>query len=472
MLGSSVMALARAASFGLSIALAKASLSTDSSRLSPGVFDSGASVYNYAPAVLLDGEYRMWWCGQPPGQAVAGDHILYAKSSSLDGPFTSQDGSAAFDVVFGGTGTGTFDNKHTCDPSVLRANGVYYLFYGAEQEDGLPTTIGIASSPDGIKWARMNNGQAIVTQAGQQKTNSAYGAGQPSAIYLNGMFYMMFTDTTGAGSDPNGGGQFVWRSADVTFQSNVEVFTSTGWQTMTAANSRSFSVIDAVSVDWQYSDALDAFIVAHDSSAKETTLSFLDPKDFSVKYAEVNMAGSWTEGPGIVSRPDKHSIVSTTNDCGRVPVDVIRSTTGQPPNGLARVGVDVVSGIVCSSMAASQVATIYEGYTLQASGLPAAVVVDGLRLQIEVAAVTLDLSRNPIRVPESVYRVVQYGASLRVGQTVLGVTNQPASFELDNNVLWPVNCLKIITDNDSNITAVDGATWQSHHFGPSLYCLS
>jgi hypothetical protein len=138
MFGSTIIAIVRAASLGSSIALAQATLSADSSRSSTSAFNSGNSAYNYAPAILLDGRYRMWWCGQPPDQAVAGDHILYAESSSLDGPFTSQDGSAAFDVVFGGTGTGTFDNEHTCDPSVVRVNGVYYLFYGAEQNDGLP----------------------------------------------------------------------------------------------------------------------------------------------------------------------------------------------------------------------------------------------------------------------------------------------------------------------------------------------
>lgn len=470
MLGSNIMALVRAASLGSSIVLAQASLKTDSSRSSPGAFNSGNSVYNYAPTILLDGRYRMWWCGQPPNQAVAGDHILYAESSSLDGPFKSRDGSAAFDVVFSPTGNGSFDNEHTCDPSVVRANGTYYLFYGAEQHDGLPTTIGVASGPDGINWSRLNNDKPIVTQSSQQTTKSTYGAGQPSTIYMNGMFYMLFTDTTGAGSDGNGGGQYVWRSADATFQSNVEVLTSTGWQTMTAANSRSRSIVDANTVDWQYSDALDAFIIAHDSQANETTLTFLDPNDFSVKYADINMAGDWTEGPGIVSRPDKHSVVSTTNDCGRVPVDVIRSSTGKPPTGLAHIGVDVLSGTGCPSMAASQVAKIYDGYILQASGLPAAVVVDGVRLQIEETAVILDLSKNGINVPESIYNIVPYGASLRTGQRVLGISHQPASFELDNNVLWPVSCGKIIKDNDSNITMVDAATWQSHHFGPSLYC--
>jgi hypothetical protein len=108
---STIIALVQTASLGSSIALARATLSTDSSRSSPSTFNSGNSAYNYAPAILLDGRYRMWWFGQPPDQAVAGDHILYAESSSLDGPFTSQDGSAAFDIVFSGTGTGTFDNE-------------------------------------------------------------------------------------------------------------------------------------------------------------------------------------------------------------------------------------------------------------------------------------------------------------------------------------------------------------------------
>ena len=465
--------IAFVASLGSSIALAQATLSTDSTRSSPGVVESGDSAYDYAPAILLDGKYRMWWCGQPPNQAVAGDHILYAESSSLDGPFTSQDGSSAFDVVFAGTGTGTFDSEHTCDPSVLRVDGTYYLFYGAEQDDGLPTTIGLASSPDGISWTRMNNDEPIVTEAGQLDTGNAYGAGQPSVIYLNGEFYMIFTDTTGTGSNPsNGAGQFVWRSADVTFQTGVEVFTSSGWQAMTTANSRSFSVLDAVSVDWQYSDALDAFIIAHDNTAGETTLTFLDPEDFSVTYADVNMAGTWTEGPGIVSRPDKHSVVSTTNDCGRVPVDVIRPTTGQPPDSLALIGVDLLSGISCSSMASNQVAAMYEGYSLDASGLPAAVVVSGLRLQIQASAVLPDLSTNTIAVPASIYSAVPYGSSLRTGQTVLGASGEPAAFELDNNVLWPVSCIQIISDNDSGITEIDATTWLSYQRGPSLYCLS
>lgn len=252
--------------------------------------------------------------------------------------------------MFSGTGTGTFDNKHTCDPSVVKAGDTYYLFYGAEQDDGLPTTAGVASSPDGVTWTRLNNDQPILTQAGQLNTGNTYGAGQPSVTYINGTFYMIFTDTTGAGADPSTGyGQFAWRSSDPTFQSNVEVWTTSGWQAKTDANSRSLSIIDSVTSDWQYSDVLDAFVIAHDTTANETTLSFLGPANLSsTKYADVTIAGAWTEGLGIVSRSDKHSVATASTDCGRVPIDVIRSTTGQPLTGLAHIGVDVIlSGVTC-----------------------------------------------------------------------------------------------------------------------------
>lgn len=449
----------------------RAVLSTDSYRSSPGSVVGGGSAYDYAPSIMLDGVYKMWWCGQVPGQPVAGDSILYAESSSLDGPFHARGSAASHQVVFGGTGSGSFDNEHTCDPSVVRVSGTYYMYYGAERHDGEPTTIGVASSPDGISWARLNSGQPIITPANQQNTGNTYGAGQPSVVYRGGRFHLIFTDTTGAGALGNGAGQFAWRSPDATFQRDVDVFTASGWQPKTDANSRGFSVANAFSADWQFSDALDAFIIAHDNGAGETTLTFLDAENLAVhKYSQVDIPGPWSEGPGVVSRPDKHSVVSATNECGRVPVDVIRSTTGPPPRELGRIGVDLVSGASCGSMP-DRVAAIYEGYGMQVPGLPAAVVVDGLRLQIQSLAVYTDLTHNAIQVPPSIYYAVPYGASLHEGDAVLGASGLPGAFRLDNNTLWPVSCLKIVTDNHSQITMIDPGAWQLYRKGPSLFCL-
>ncbi|MYT28291.1 MULTISPECIES: beta-xylosidase [unclassified Streptomyces] len=443
-------------------------LGTDSYRSSPGSV-VGGSAYDYAPSIMVDGAYKMWWCGQAPGAKVPGDDILYAESSSPNGPFHARGSSAPHQTVFDGTGTGGFDNEHTCDPSVVRANGTYYLYYGAEQHDGEPTTIGVAASPDGINWTRLNNNEPIVTPADQQQTKNTYGAGQPSVVYRNGEFYLMFLDTTGAGALANGAGQFVWRSPDPTFQSHVEVFTASGWRARSDANSRAFSVANAISADWQYSDALRAFVIAHDDKPGQTTLSFLDPDNLARHpHPDVTVPGQWTEGPGIISRPDKHSVVPPDNDCGRIPIDLIRSTTTFPPQQLAHIGLDLLTHNDCASMPRRQLAALYEGYGLQSGGLPAAVVVSGRRLQIQNASVYTDLTHNALSVPPSIYYAIPYGGSLRDHQKVLGAPGLPGAFQLDHNALWPVSDPHLVSDNHSTITMVDRKRWLSHPRGPDL----
>ncbi|MEU3991597.1 glutamate synthase-related protein [Streptomyces platensis] len=400
---------------------------------------------------MADGVYRMWWCGQTPG-GKPGDDILYAESASLNGPFHARGSSAPYQRVFDGTGTGSFDSTHTCDPSVVRVGGIDYLCYGAERATGEPTTMGVASSRDGIHWTRLNHGRPIVTPAKQQQTPNTYGAGQPSVVYLNGDFYLMFTDTTGAGALGNGAGKFVWRSPDLTFQSRVQVFTSSGWRAKTGANSRSFSVANAFSADWQYSDALRSFVIARDNTPGQATLSFHAPSNLATHpYGEVAVPGQWSEGPGIVSRPDKHGVVSANNDCGRVPVDVIHASTGRPPQQLTHVGLDLLSGKSCASMPASQLAAMYEGYGLQTSRLPAAVVVGGRRLQIQSASVYTDMTRNRINVPSSIYHAIPYGASLHKGATVLGAPGLAGAFELDHKKLWPVNSQRLVPDGPHHV---------------------
>ncbi|MFD8396124.1 hypothetical protein ACFV2N_44780 [Streptomyces sp. NPDC059680] len=450
-------------------------LGTDFFRSSPAPV-VGGSIYDYAPSVMLDGVYKMWWCGQDPKGAVPGDDILYAESTSPNGPFHAPGSTASHQIVFEGTGNGSFDNQHTCDPSVVRVNGTYYLYYGAERHDAEPTTMGVASSPDGIHWTRLNNNQPIITPANQKHTDWPYGAGQPSVIYLDGLFYLIFTDSTGAGAPQNGNAQFVWRSPDPTFQSRVEVFTASGWQPKTDANSRSYSLFESSFVDWQYSDALKSFVIAYGGLLRgqgPITVTFRDPNNLANRrYADVAIPGAWTEGPGIVSRPDKHSVVSGTNDCGRIPLDIMISAASWPPQQLVHRGLDVLTGTSCASMPSNQIAAMYEGYGVQHPGEPPTVVVGGRRLQMQNLSVYTDLTHNAIYVPQSIYNAIPYGGSLFYGQTVLGAPGKPGAFQLDNDTLWAVSCPKPVTDNHSTITMVDAATWSSHPRGPDLFCLS
>jgi hypothetical protein len=338
-------------------------LATDRGRGGTGVVASGgpAAPYNYGPTVLVQGgRYRMWWCSQLPGVGAPGDDVLYAESSSPDGPFTGPDGRPATPVFTGG-GTG-FDAVHTCDPSVISVGGLTYLYYtGAAGDHARGNAIGVAVSRDGLTWAPAAGGQPIVLPADDVTRENAYGAGQPSAVYLDGWYYLMFTDTTGRAGGWNGAGQFVIRAKDPVFRSGVQVLTDSGFAAVSDAKApRTRSIVDAFSADWMWVDALGAFAVAHET-AEGTTITFWD-RDFTWHpYQPVVVGGPWREGPGLVRRPDGHAPVSVGDPCGRVPVDLVRATRDAPaPTDLAHFGIDLHRVTGCRD------AAVRNGYALPA----------------------------------------------------------------------------------------------------------
>ncbi len=77
--------------------------------------------YDYAPSVIFDGKYRMWWCGLgvKRGSRLI-DHIYYSESPTASGPWTTP--KVVFKPTFGDS---DFDGEQTCDPSVIVINGKY-----------------------------------------------------------------------------------------------------------------------------------------------------------------------------------------------------------------------------------------------------------------------------------------------------------------------------------------------------------
>lgn len=62
--------------------------------------------------------------------------------------------------------------------------------------------------------APAQQGRPIIGPAFEVDRANRYGAGQPSVVHLDGLFYLLFTDTTASGALDNGAGQFACRSAD------------------------------------------------------------------------------------------------------------------------------------------------------------------------------------------------------------------------------------------------------------------
>lgn len=375
-------------------ALPSAVLTVGGFRESGTVVASGGSAapYNYGPAALRDGaQYRLWWCSQLPGAGPPGDDILYASSSSPSGPYGVPGAAAA--AVFSGR-PGAFDGMHTCDPSVLKTSGRYYLYYtGASGDHAHGNAIGVASSQDGLTWQRESGGNPIVLPSHEVNRANVYGAGQPSAVYLDGWFYLMFTDTTASGAGWNGAGQFVLRASDPQFSRNVEELTDSGFHAVDSTHApRPRSIVDAFSADWMWVDALAAFAIAHQTT-EGTRITFWD-RDFAHHpYEPIVVAGAWQEGPGLVRQVGGHAPIPVDDPCETVPIDVLRATALNPaPTDLKQSGLNVTGVNACADPERAR--AVLNGFAVPSPQRTVDVVLGGKKLRIERRSVAETISRR------------------------------------------------------------------------------
>ena len=430
-------------------------------------------VYDYAPSIILDGVYRMWWCG-----GIAGDHILYAEASSLSGPWHAR-GSAvvnSFNDVFRPTGNpNDFDGTHTCDPSVLRTDdGTYYLYYGGFGSNVNITAVGAAISQDGLSWSRLNGGKPILWPARPEL--GGYGAGQPSTIYLDQKFYLAYTDMTGLGSHPvNHAGIFILRSADPTFQTGVEEMGQAGFAPMETSNHTAYAPVNSFSIDWVFSDALDGFIIASDNSAHQTNIWVYDRnmQRFGGNNGAFSVAGDWHDGPGIVSRPDRHALPNGT--CTDVALDILRATSdgsGSAPNSwdLGHNGIDLrVQNVGCADM---PVAAMYDGFRLTAPNQLMGLDLKGKRINLAFPAPSLRVTRNQIEISEEGFLAIPYVGTLDLKAPVIVTPGLPVAYLMaDTKVMMPVSCMDLVFDVHSSISYLQAAAYGAYTVGPTWHCL-
>ena len=438
-------------------------------RQSPGVIAAGKrdAPYNYAPTLLLDGgRYRMWWCSQLGIANPPGDDILLSESKSIHGPFTGPDGSAAT-PVFSGSG-GKFDAMHTCDPSVIKVGGTYYLYYtGAAGDHAHGNGIGLATSPDGRVWTRANGGNPLVTASRNVSRANTYGAGQPAALHVAGSFYLMFTDTTGQASGHNGAGQFVLRSPDPAFGRDVEALTENGFEAVDDTSSRERSVVDAFSADWMWVDALAAFAIAHETR-DGTTITFWDWDFRSTPYQPLLVPGPWREGPGLVRRADGHAPPAVDNPCGKVPIDLVRATWEAPagPSNLMHFGLDVGGFDACADPGRAVMAL--NGFAMPSPQRTIDLVVGGQVVRIERRSVA---ERLALRILDERLPVLdQLEVAAHIGPRVQAreAPGRGVAFVVDDR-LWPVGSAEVASLNSSDPRPMTVAEWDDYERGVDLF---
>ncbi|MCP2238744.1 Glycosyl hydrolases family 43 [Prauserella halophila] len=445
-------------------------LEVDRRRKSGGVVAHGGAdaPYNYGPTVMRDGgTTRMWWCSQYGRARPPGDDLLHARSGGLDGPFRAPGGGIP-EVVLSGA-PGSFDGKHTCDPSVIRVNGMYYLYYtGAAGSHDHGNAVGLATSTDGRSWKR--TGSPVVRAAHDTARDNTYGAGQPAVVHVDGWFYLMFTDTTGKAAGWNGAGQFVLRAKEPTFSGNVEALGPDGFTDADGtAATRDRSVVDAFSADLMWVDAMDAFGIAHQTD-NGTTVTFWN-RDFSAQpYEPVVLPVPWKEGPGLVRTPQGHARVSPEDPCGRVPIDVVQATRvgkAGAPTGLRHFGADAHGFEGCRTV--SGALAVLDGFAVPSPERTMDVIADGRVLRVERRSVAEAVSSGVLDRRLPILDEADVAARLPAGAKV--VASPEGRGFLLGDTIWPVtgaSAEKAFAANASEPERISTEQWRTYALAPSL----
>ena len=443
----------------------KLTLAVDKPRESPGVVVQGVgdAPYNYAPAVLQEGgRVRAWWCSQMGIAQPGGDDILYSEGPTPDGPFSTAV------PVFSGSTTG-FDAMHVCDPSVIRVGGTYYLYYTAASRDNHAngSSVGVALSQDGVTWTRTNQGQPIVVPANDVIRENAYGAGQQSVVHVDGWFYLMFTDTTGRASHPNGAGQYVLRSRDPLFVNGVEALGENGMVPVPTTNQpRTRSVVEAFSADWMWIDAVSAFAIAHSTDAG-TTVTFWNADFTRQPFDPVLIPGAWREGPGLVRTAEGHAPLDLTDPCGRVSLDVLRSTVigaANAPTDIRHFGLDAVGLAGCATQAEL---SALDRFAVPSPENTVDLVVGGEVLRFERRSVAKHLARAVLADRPALVDSLPVAARVPAGVEAVRSPDGVVGLVLDGK-LWIVGSVDVAALNSSPVKTVPAEQWYRYERGGAL----
>ena len=148
------------------------------------VFDGGQSWDNLAvisPVVHYDGDsYKMWFAGRNVGNPI---QIGYA--TSPDGVIWTENENPVLTVG----PTGSFDSANLQKLTVLKEDTGYKMWYTASDASGVQR-LGLATSLDGINWSKYDQNPVLVS-GGTGSWNEALVKG-PSVLKIDGIYFMWF----------------------------------------------------------------------------------------------------------------------------------------------------------------------------------------------------------------------------------------------------------------------------------------
>jgi hypothetical protein len=173
--------------------------------------------YTYGPSIIYTrGAYHMYFCSNGAGSNnLNWDNVRHESSTDL------VHWSAPDNVL-----VPTVYERSNCDPSIVFSNGFYYLYYGGNvTTDQTVVFVARSANPDGpfLKYTPQGTwesqpalSQIVIAPVNPDPTGTYYGAGEPSVVIRNGVFYMWYSDDTYTGSKPE-----LWQTYLVTSRDGI-----------------------------------------------------------------------------------------------------------------------------------------------------------------------------------------------------------------------------------------------------------
>lgn len=143
------------------------------------VLHAGPETYDQDVAghgsVLKDGDtYKLWY------HAIGNQGVIIAYATSSDGISWTKQGPVLLPR------STEWDDNGLWGPSVLKLEGVYWMWYTSHSTQGT-AAIGLATSDDGVTWNRVGTGPVLMEQGP---------VGDPHVLYESEKFKMWYTSFT------------------------------------------------------------------------------------------------------------------------------------------------------------------------------------------------------------------------------------------------------------------------------------
>lgn len=165
-----------------------------------------------------DGKWKIWYGAGIP-ENIASDNVYYMETTDLNKGWSQPTRLILNDP----TGKLTAANKapgYGGDPSVVKVDGTYYMFFsGLENTPSPPNKIYLATSKDGVNFTVYG---AVVDVV---KMGLGYGAGSPSVVYKDGIWYLYYYTQSPSTAYPDEATGFVLKTGTTPYEFGKAVAT-------------------------------------------------------------------------------------------------------------------------------------------------------------------------------------------------------------------------------------------------------